>query len=482
MTAGRTALPAILALSALARIAGLILYGPGFYPDTEDYLAYAALIRGDDLGWLGDAGLDRSMAPVTVSRTIGYPLFLAVLQSLFGTGYAVAATLLQCTLALLATAALYRFALQLTGAVWAAAAAGVGHGLSHVVWLDLALLTDSLFTSLYILLLVRLARMLWDGRSIDPAAALGIGAMAALLVLLRGNGWAVAATLLPLAMAGFALTRGRRRAIAALAVLLPTVVAVGGYRAWNEARSGESFITTNGQVVMLQSVFETVRKGAAPFDGDAPMDRTVRDTASSYSLAEVVEVNRQLHARHGMTAVEIAAAASAKYVETIRRFPGPFLVATLENFDLKSVAALVNPAFGLAETHQINTEISLLPGLRELRQQPETYATPFRLALLALHAVCALGSILLFATFLAGAPAIAALRWRRHGPTDREAALLAGLWLAYTGVAAMYMLVHFELRYVLCIAPIPVLAGCQVLACVLSRHKANGPLPEQRAV
>ncbi|MGE4218902.1 MAG: hypothetical protein AB7G39_05590 [Alphaproteobacteria bacterium] len=484
MTAAKAALPAILLLAALARIAGLIAYGPGLYPDSHEYLAYAALIRGSDHSWLWDAGLERSMAPVTVARTIGYPMVLAILQALFGSSFAVATVLLQSALALTATAAVYRFALRFTGALWAAIAAGIGHGLSHVVWLDLALLADSLFTSLFILATITLGHLLLGGAARPLRAASGIGAVAALLILLRGNGWAVAATLAPLALAAILFSRTGRlyRAGMIVAFLLPGLLIVWTYRTWNEARSGEAFLTTNAQVVMLQSVFEMVHKGARPFDGDTPLDRAVRETASGYTLAEVVAANRQLHVRYGMTAPAIADAATAKYVETIRRFPGPFLTATLENFDLKSVAALVNPAFGFAETHQIATEVSLLPGLRELRREPGTYATPLRLGLLALHAACALGSILLFLAFLFGAPILALGRWRRCGPADRDAAMLAGLWLAYAGVAAMYMAVHFELRYVLSVAPVPVLGGSLVIERLRILRKENGPPWIRRAV
>ena len=461
MRTDRAALTTVLLLAVLGRLAGLIAYGPAFYPDSHEYVAYAELIRSTDHAWLWDAGLDRRMAPVTASRMIGYPLFLAILQALFGSGFAIAAVLIQSSLAIAATAALYGIALRLTGIVWAAVAAGIGYGLSYGIWLDLALLADSLFTSLYILTMARLVRILLEGNARSPTAFLGAGVMAALLILLRGNGWAVAATLIPLAGAALIACRDSRT-IAILALLLPGVVTVSAYRLWNESRSGEAFLTTNAQVVMLQSVFEMVHKGAKPFDGDAALDRAVRETAADYTLAEVVEANRRLHDRYGMTAVAIAEAATAKYAETILRFPGPFLIATLENYDLKSVAALVNPAFGLAETHQINTEVSLLPGLRELRRDPATYVTPARLGLLALHAVCAIASILLFLAFFFGAPVLAVADWRRNGPADRIAMLTAALWLAYFGVAAMYMLVHFELRYVLCVAPIPVLTGSYI--------------------
>ena len=481
MRRDQAALTAVLLLAVLARMAGLIAYGPGVYPDSHEYLAYAELIRGSDHSWFWNAGLDRMMAPVTASRMVGYPLFLAILQALFGSGFAVAAVMIQSGLAVAATAALYRIALRVTGTVWAAIAAGIGYGLSYGVWLDLALLADSLFISLYILIMARLVRMVLESEAQSAAATLATGAMAALLILLRGNGWAVAATLAPLACAAL-FARRNSRTMTILTLLLPGLITVAVYRAWNESRSGEAFLTTNAQVVMLQSVFEMVHKGARPFDGDSALDRSVRETASDYTLAEVVEANRRLHNRYGMTAVAIAEAATAKYAETILRFPGPFLTATLENYDLKSVAALVNPAFGLAETHQINTEVSLLPGLRELRRDPATYATPFRLSLLALHAMCALGSILLFLAFLIGAPFLALSGWQRNGPGDRAAALLAGLWLAYVGVAAMYMLVHFELRYVLCVAPIPVIAGSQVLLRLRGWRIENGPPWKRRAV
>ena len=58
-----------------------------------------------------------------------------------------------------------------------------------------------------------------------------------------------------------------------------------------------------------------------------------------------------------------------------------------------------------------------------------------------------------------GAPIAAA----RNGVTNPRALLMITLWSAYGGIFMMYALIHLELRYVVCIAPIPALLTMMLL-------------------
>ena len=84
------------------------------------------------------------------------------------------------------------------------------------------------------------------------------------------------------------------------------------------------------------------------------------------------------------------------------------------------------------------------------------------------------GGLSLFVILAAaiGAPIAAA----RNGVNNPRSLLMITLWSASGGIFMMYALIHLELRYVVCIAPIPAL-----LTMMLLRVRANHTEPGDKA-
>ena len=292
------------------------------------------------------------------------------------------------------------------------------------------------------------------------ALALGIAAMS--LLLLRGNGIIIAATLAPLAIVTVVSTRMEhsRKALCALLMVLPMIFAIWSFRTWNEHRTSIPFVSTGAEHVAFQPLFKMSLAGHNPFDDpDHPFERTVRENARDYLFTDIAGVISALHDEHGLTHPEITAWIMGKYTSALIEHPITLARSVLTGRHLKALFATVNPVATAVEIHQDISDIPVFPPLSDVIRSPFA-SLDLQQAVVALPYLL-FSSLSLFAILAAalGTPIVAA----RDGVTKPRSLLMITLWSAYGSVFMMYALVHLELRYVVCIAPIPTLLTMMLL-------------------
>ena len=445
---------------ALPRLAILVLYGPVFFDDSADFTLYAdRILAGTE--WLYSPETGSGM-PITYVRLPGYPLVVAGVKVLFGEHFAYAVVALQTALSFVATLMLFAFARTALEYRWKASAVASCFAITLSTLLDLSILADSFVTSLYILIICGIGSILIGPGSMRWTQALALGIAAMSLLLLRGNGMIIAATLAPLAVVTVVSTRMEhsRKALCALLMVLPMIFAIWSFQTWNEHRSGIPFVSTGAEHAAFQPLFKMSRAGNNPFDDpDHPFERTIRENARDYLFTDIAGVISALHDEHGLTHPEITAWITGKYTSTLIEHPITLARSVTTGRHLKALLATVNPVATAVEIHQDISDIPVFPPLNDVIRSPFA-SLDLQQAVVALPYLL-FGGLSLFVILAAaiGTPIAAA----RNGVTKPRSLLMITLWGAYGGVFMMYALIHLELRYVVCIAPIPTLLTMMLL-------------------
>ena len=445
---------------ALPRLTILALYGPVFFDDSADFTLYAErILAGTEWLYSPESG---SGMPITYVRMPGYPLVVAGAKALSGEHFAYAVVALQTALSFTATLMLFAFARIALECRWKASAIASCFAITLSTLLDLSVLADSFVTSLYILIICSLGGILIGPRSIRWTQALALGIAAMSLLLLRGNGIIIAATLAPLAAVTVVNTRMEhsRKALCALLMVLPIIFSIWSFRTWNEHRSGIPFISTGAEHAAFQPLFKMSRAGHNPFDDpDHPLERTVRENAKDYLFTDIAGVISALHDEHGLTHPEITAWITGKYTSTLIAHPINLVRSVATGRHLKALLATVNPVATAVEIHQDISDFPLFPPLSDVIRSPFA-SLDLQQAVVALPYLLFAGlSLFVILAAAIGAPIAAA----RNGVTNPRSLLMITLWIAYGGIFMMYALIHLELRYVVCIAPIPALLTMMLL-------------------
>lgn len=459
-----------IAVTMLVKIVAYATYGPIFWPDSADYIHYADRMLRDS-SWLDTVGPGNPATPLMILRMIGYPAVIAITKLVAGDGFAPVLIALQCAASVGTTIFLYALARRLFNSNAAAAAIGIVFAISLAVKLDLSVLPDSLFTALFVSLLSGLGMALLDERNLAFGRALAFGVAVAALILLRANGMFVALGILPLALAAICLGRDdwRGRALLFAALALPPIATIDAYRTWNDHRAGAKFLSIGGSHVFLQPLFKMVRAGTNPFGGDSLVDRMVRKHGGAYRFQDIGPVIGALHREAGLAPHQIARESFAKYRQAARDHPMALAGVAFRNYHVKAVLGLINPVTTAVEIHQTVAGKPVFPPIGKVIDDPFGMLDARTLPLAVAYGGFGLVSLAAFAVFLFGTPILAAGRWRLVGATDREAALIAGLWFAYVLVAAMYSAVHLELRYIVSVWPIPTILGLYVWRAIKNR-------------
>jgi len=462
-------LAALLAVAA-AKAFVLAIFGPITAPDTGGYFAFSSAILADR-SWLDDAGLAQAALPPTAFRMLGYPVLLALCRALAGEGWRWLAVGLQAALSLAALAALPLLRRPLGLSHRAMLFALFAVATSPTLVLDATLLSDSVHAALITFAVTFLARAALDARPLGPLAALGIGLLLAGAFLLREAMMYLWVVLLPLVLcAAGALARPRgsmwRGGASTVLVLLPLAAAIAGYGAWNKARSGTFFITTGAQTSVLVPLLAAALHDPAIFAGGSPLDEVARQSVKLGDFAEVAEINVRLFAERRLTAPEIAAAASRKYLTSWRDHPAAMMRVALSGLRLNQVFLVFRPVdaarelmlWATGEPSEIGRWKSVAADRRFL---------PLFLADLA----CKIVSAAIFAAFLLLPP------WRlwREGLSSTVAPVGAALWLLYFGWFAVYALVHIETRYMAPVLPFAVLVGMANLIWIRAPATRSAP-------
>jgi len=446
------------ALSSLPALLALAAFGPMVTPDSPTYLAYAEALRAGPLP-VGEALLRAAPAPETLFRTPGYPAVVALLQALSPAGWMGWLVAVQVAALAGLTALAHRTALALGLGPVLALVAALLPASGHAMLAQISVMTDALNGALAggaALLL------LWGGlRRAGLWPVLLAGLLLALATLVREATAYLAVAYLPAAAiaAGLAAHRFRkRRALAGLALLLGPVLAVAALLAAdNQRRSGTALLSTSRQIVMVQAVLPLLARGVPVYDGADLFDRTARQTVGRDGYAGIDRLNAALF-EAGLSAPEIAALASDRYLRTWRRHPVEMLRAMVVRLPAKMFGVGFMPVDMVAELHR------QAGAPRPWFGRPDAlWRDGSPLALLLLAALLA-SRVIGFA--LAGGALLAPLLLGRAG--DRRAWPLLGAWLVVGGYFGVYLPVHLEQRYLLPIVPLVALLGVAGLRAALA--------------
>jgi len=301
-----------------------LTYGGLETPDSAGYISYAEQLRTGTLP-SGAALLKEAPAPISLFRAPGYPALIAVTQSLFGTAWKTTLVLVQIVSHAVLAATVYRTAVLLrlsqSLAIFVALLPSIGLGLV----MQVSLLTDAIYAALLGFAALWLVQAALRPSRIGPVA---VGIALAGAMLLREATMFIAVGFAP---AVWIASRPGKRLLWFGFAFLPIVAVVVGMAGTNYARSGYIVVTTNPQLVMVQAVLPLVKQQLPVFDGEDLYDRTARDTLEGGKYAMIDELNRKLFLA-GLTAPQMAEAATRRYFRTWWRFPGAMFSATVSRY------------------------------------------------------------------------------------------------------------------------------------------------------
>ena len=460
-----------MAFLALLKAGFLMALGPVSMPDSSDYVLFAdAILAGGD--WLRHLDLSAELIPLTAFRGIGYPALIALFKIVFGDAWDTLLIVFQMTMSLIATALLWRLAAALSGRTWIAVTVALAHGSGLAFVLDQCILTDSLNASLIIGIAAYAGHALATARAPGLGEALCLGMVLLLAFLLREAGAVMHLALWPLVLVWAWKTGGSfRRAVAVLAVfLLPLGIGVQAYKAWNQMRTGERFITTVGQTAMYHPAVDLARKGYPVFAEDPLLaDAAFIDKPLAVIPGVVFsEINQHLKAAHGMDALAVARHADKLFADHWQRYPLARAAIYLGRFDPHYARLPVMPLAGPERLSLWAGGSTPFPRPGEIWGNLVDHGRVDQALLLAMRTLARLVSALLTASFLVGVPvslghSLGAHAWRIPDVPGPKL-VLGALWLLVLAYPAAYALVYLEDRYLVAVVPFVTIGGLTLAA------------------
>jgi hypothetical protein len=421
----------LLAGIALAKLTLLAVVGPSFAPDTGVYVAFAdGILNGAALAplpWGADA------TPPLVFRTAGYPLILAAAKWAAPTFWASLTVMVQDALAIAAMALLFRVAERLFASPgWAALATLLYAGSQSLLW-DNSLLSDSLYGSLFNIVVFALLGDLLGCWRLSPVKTAGLATLWGYSLWTRDDG--LYFTYLPLLLLlARAWGSGNRRRLASVLGFTAIVAAfVGAYVLFNRYRTGEAFFSLTGEENFLRPLFDIRRYGYAdPFTSDDAISQMVRETMTEYDFPAQLRFIAALHLRCRCTPTELQSLFLAKFIAGVAQHPLAYLRFVVRNLDYFDLASdLADPIGTINEFVQLGT------------------AAGQRLIIAGITKTI---SAVLFTTFVIAVPLLWLREWWRAAMASATQAA-AFLWFAFVSVIFAFSLVHLEPRHAVPLFP-----------------------------
>ncbi|MDP2699703.1 hypothetical protein [Thalassospira sp.] len=328
--------------------------------------------------------------------------------------------------------------------------------------LDQFILTDSLFASLFILVISTLALGALACRPLGLGEALALGVLLSLALLLReGAGILSVLFLLLLGCRIFLSPQGQRlkSCIGAVSVFVPLFLTSQIYQGWNENRTGDRFITTGGQTVYLQGLVDAARRDTLIFSGDTDMDLAARDILADYSFAEVLQILSRLY-DEGYQAPALAAMSRGKYMQAWVERPSSMLRMTVGHMRESLAFMTFQPLAAIRDTGFWATGERPWPDYSGLKRNLSDGTGT--IILFGFESLERVTGILLTLSFLL-TPAVWLVRAfrRRDWNTLLSGPVLVpvALWLFYLGFMIAHAMVHLETRYMAPVLPFSIMIG-----------------------
>ena len=455
-------------LIAFLKVSLVAIYGPIFVPDTSGYIAVADEML-KSTAWLNDAQLSAGPFPPLAIRMIGYPAILAAAMQIAGPLWPYLVVALQFTVTMVALWAIYALGIALRLPWGLALFAVVAFATCDQLVTDQCILTDSLNADFIIFAVCILA---YGAGSERPLSLWGAAAAGTLLVpafLLREAMPFLATTMLPLVVVrccrDWSGAAAIRAILACALVLLPLMGTAELYKAWNQHRTGERFVTTSAQLTLMLAQIIAAKHDHEVFAGDTPLDRAARQRVRKYDFADITPINRAL-IEEGYRPTEIARMSQAHYFATWQTNPLAMLHVLRDRTSEHAAKLAFHPLSASCDLIEWATKIRQCPDYRDLLRAARSAFShePFAQPIFFLLETCELTiSIAVFSAFVLGAPLLWVSSWRRHGwrRAEWETVILAW-WAMYVGWFVLYAVVNMESRYMNPVLPFSLLGGLKV--------------------
>lgn len=463
----------------LTKVALLVCFRPFFSPDSRVYEETANQVINNP-SVLVHLDLMNGWIQGTAQHMVGYPLLIAASKIIARGDWAYLVCLLQAAFSLFATVIIYRATNSITQHGICGTVVALIYAIGRAMVYDQAILTDSLFSSLFVAFICLQIMGYAKGDHLRARALVMEGCLLAGCLLLRESTYYLLPGLVPLIV--IRCWRGSKtwgKSLARSCILLvPFAISVVVYSTWNYERTNCHFLTTGAQTAALWALVQRAEKSPAIFQGGDLVDVAFRATFDSYNYDAVCRINEYLHSRYALSSVDISKLVSAKYLSTWLALPDTMAASTLREMmsgayqlrifsPLESIKDLCAAAGRSGFRGMSLTEL----GGAGYKGRSTGDAVFF-----VLVAGCRAVSVLVTGLFSLSGPVImvAALLKRRCQSGHRL--LLVGLWLAFFSVIAFFALGHIEPRYIMALTPIPIIGLCISLpyySCAFSRFRGK---------
>jgi hypothetical protein len=475
-----TALFWLVAGIAAAKLAILALVGPSIEQDTPPYVVFADAIL--DGSAFAPVAWTAASIPIVVFRTAGYPLVLALAKFVAPGFWVSLVVVFQGALDIAAIILIFRVARWLLGATGWAVAATLVYACSRSLLWDNAVMSDSLYASLFIIVIFGLLGDLLSCWRLSRWQLAGLAVLWGYSLWTRDNGlYFTFLPLLLLLVRSFRAGVEWRRLAAPLGFAAIVATMVGAYCAFNLQRTGEAFFSLTGVENYLRPLFDMkTYRYADPFTGDDLISRAVRDTMTVYDFPAQQRFIAVLGERCQCDPTQLQSMAVAKFAAEVAQHKLAYLRVIIRNFDYFDLASdLTDPINTINDFLQEGTSVGarVVPGLSIRHLALLQQYSPAMVALMIVAGITKFASVVLFTIFIFGVPWLWLCAWRRGGIGPELWGVLF-LWFAFVSVSAAFSLIHFEARHALPVFPAAQIGIVFVLAHLLSWRRGYGRLPQ----
>lgn len=461
----------VLGAILLLRTIMLVQLGPIFTPDSYGYSQIADYLLGNTewlryerLGW-GEWG-----EPQTIFRILGYPMILALAKLASPDGWAWLVILFQSAISFITTFFVYRLAIALSKNHAAALFVVFSHSTGHALLFDQCVLSDSLNASFLIVLVCQAGIAIVDKRKPSYAEAICLGVLVAVAFFMREAGSVFQFLYWPLVIYWGLLTMGSKlRAVLLLICFAsPMAISTEGYKAWNQYRTGERFITAGNSTAIFFPAVYLYTKGVPVFDND-PLLKDMGPLINDPSNVTVIRgsIFPHLLENHAFNFLDISRYAESTYKRLWIDFPKDMTLQTLSMIKESQAFQAIMPLESMDRGKRWVTSKSSFPAKGELWTNLREGRRFDHAVLVAVRSLMRMISVAITATFIVGVPwlmimEIRAVGWdvRAH---DSKVLFMTLIWIIYFGYTMVYASIHLEMRYLLPVVPLSLVAGVSLL-------------------
>lgn len=447
---------ALLSLAA-CKLGLLVAFGPTWETDWGGYSDFADIILHDP-NWITDSGLHDVARPLTLFRSIGYPLVVAAFRGVLGNGdtHLYAIIVFQIMASLAATAMVWRVARRLLSSRRWAMVAAAGHATAVTMLYDQSLLSDSLYASVFVLCWSVPMLGFLNQRRLNVMTMAGLGMLYGYSCLLRGTGTLFLVLVLPVVVAwAWVSCRHWGRVLAVAAFSVPVGLCVGGDMAWNHARTGHWIMTTGGQQVLVQPLMKAAARGHDVFDGDTPIDVLAKRHLRTYEFSEVKYIVAGLFSEYGIDSIASADLHKKVFLRAWAHHPFAMLENTINNFEESIIFQLFNPMDNAAFYFKLVTGKEIFKRTKDSISEIKN-GNIAQLPILLMRSIFRIISYSSLLTLIVGGTILSVRAFQRRLSHDQTAIFwLCVIFFAYTLVLCA---IHMVTRFMPAVAPAGMIA------------------------